>query len=105
MRYVLGTSGRIVAIFFAYPMLSPPPKDHSNKILWVARPGATGGGDLHIAAQRVVGGHPAGAAVRRTVVGGPGPSIINLPAVGCWRLTLGWSREVDHLDLSYVADP
>ena len=29
--------------------------------------------------------------VARTVPGGPGPSIIDLPGTGCWRLTLSWS--------------
>ena len=41
----------------------------------------------------------------RTVAGGPGPSIINLPASGCWRLTLRWSGRADSLDLAYAANP
>jgi hypothetical protein len=43
--------------------------------------------------------------VSRTVLGGPGPSIINLPASGCWRLTLRWSGRVDSLDLDYAPNP
>jgi hypothetical protein len=39
--------------------------------------------------------------VVRVVVGGPGPSGINLPSPGCWRLTLQWSGRTDHLDLEY----
>jgi len=44
------------------------------------------------------------------VGGGPGPSIIDLPATGCWRFTLTWSTFGlssgpsfrDTLDLRYV---
>jgi hypothetical protein len=44
---------------------------------------------------------PVGAPVTRKVSGGPGPSIVNLPSPGCWRLTLRWSGRADSLDLSY----
>ena len=33
----------------------------------------------------------------------PGPSIINLPAPGCWTLHLSWSGHTDQLKLHYVA--
>jgi hypothetical protein len=36
----------------------------------------------------------------REVAGGPGPSIVDLPA-GCWHLTLTWSGHTDALDLRY----
>ena len=42
-----------------------------------------------------------GAPVTRKVSGGPGPSVVNLPSPGCWRLTLSWSGRVDSLDLRY----
>jgi hypothetical protein len=61
------------------------------------------GSDLRISAQRIAGATPVGARVLRRVMGGPGPSIIDLLAAGCWRLTLRWSRAVDTLDLRYVA--
>jgi hypothetical protein len=51
------------------------------------------------------GTHPLGTPVSRTVTGGPGPSIIDLPASGCWRLMLRWSGRVDSLDLDYAANP
>jgi hypothetical protein len=103
MPYLLGRAGRIAAILWADPLLSPPPKDHNNKILWVSHTASTSGSDLRISAQRMVGAEPLGAPVYRRVMGGPGPSIINLPAAGCWRLTLRWSRSTDALDLRYVA--
>jgi hypothetical protein len=84
---------------FAYPLLSPPPRDHNNKILWVAR--RANGTALRIRAQRMVGSDRIGAPVSRTIAGGPGPSIVNLPAPGCWRFTLRWASQTDTLDLRY----
>ncbi|HXW80456.1 MAG TPA: hypothetical protein VEJ84_13210 [Acidimicrobiales bacterium] len=103
MHYELGARGRIVALLWAYPLLSPPPKTHNNKILWVSEvpPGAS---PLVITAQRMVGALPTGPPVERQVVGGPGPSIINLPTAGCWRLDLQWSGHTDEMDLDYLPD-
>jgi hypothetical protein len=48
-----------------------------------------------------------GKPVMRQVTGGPGPSIVDLPAAGCWRLTLTWRQDPgrrqvrDTLDLAY----
>jgi hypothetical protein len=94
----------MTAILWAYPLLSPPPRDHTNKILWVSRSTSNQPSDLLITAQRMTGTRPLGSPVTRTVMGGPGPSIIDLPTPGCWRLTLRWSRHVDHLDLQYIAN-
>jgi len=44
---------------------------------------------------------PIGSPVNRKVSGGPGPSIINLPTPGCWRLRVRWSGRADSLDLRY----
>ncbi|TMM06998.1 MAG: hypothetical protein E6G02_03290 [Actinobacteria bacterium] len=100
MPHVLGRSQRIVAALFAYPLFSPPAARRRNKILWVARrtPDAS---PLRIHAQRMNGSSPVGTPVTRKVSGGPGPSIVNLPSPGCWRLTLRWSGRVDSLDLGY----
>ena len=102
MPYRLGRAGRIAAILWADPLRSPPPQDHNNKILWVSHAPATPGSDLRISAQRMAGSTPIGRLVARSVMGGPGPSIINLPAAGCWRLTLRWSHTTDVLDLRYA---
>lgn len=105
MPYEVGRAGDIAAIVWVFPLLSPPPRTHNNKILWVSRVTLQPGSDLRIAAQRMHGTHPLGTPVSRTVTGGPGPSIIDLPASGCWRLTLRWSGRMDSLDLDYVANP
>jgi hypothetical protein len=104
--YVMGQSGDMVAILFAQPLTSPPAPGHGNKILWVARPqSSTMRGpssqtfDLHIDARLADGS----ATAERTVPGGPGPSIIDLPKPGCWQLTLRWSGHRDELSLAYAA--
>jgi hypothetical protein len=103
MPHVLGSASKIAAILWAVPLQSPPPKDHDNKILWVSRRTPVTRSDLRISAQRMTDSKPVGAPVSRSVAGGPGPSIIDLPSAGCWRLTLRWSGQVDTLELHYVA--
>ena len=102
MPYVLGAHGSIAAILWADPLLSPPPKNHNNKILWVSRAPTQPGSDLRISAQRVENSRAVGHTVTRRVRGGPGPSIINLPTAGCYRLSLHWSGHADTLNLDYA---
>lgn len=102
MAYALGRSGQIAALLWG-SLNSPPSHTHTNKILWVSRvPPVASRGDLRIEAQRMAGTRSLGAPVSRRVSGGPGPSIINLPAAGCWRLTLRWAGHTDHVDLTYA---
>jgi hypothetical protein len=101
MQYALGASGRIAAIVFGFPLLSPPGKTRNNKILWVSHSAVRPLSDLRIRAQRMVGTRSVGPVVLRTVDNGPGPSIVDLPAAGCWRLALTWSGRSDTLDLRY----
>ena len=106
MPYALGKSGNIVAILWAShnALVSPPLKDRNNKILWVARAPLPVDKvtTFYIRAQRMVGTHDVGTPVSRIVQGGPGPSIINLPAAGCWRLALHWAGLSDSLDVRYA---
>lgn len=102
MPYELGRNGRIAAIVFGYPLLSPRRKARSNKILWVERRASHAPTALWIRAQRMSGTRAVGRPVTRVVRPGPGPSRINLPAAGCWRLTLTWSGRSDTLDLRYL---
>lgn len=102
VAHITGRSGSIMGILFAQPLEVPPAKNHNNKILWVARVSTTSLSDLRIAAQRMVGAKTVGAPVTRVVSGGPGPSTINLPAAGCWRLALRWAGHTDTLDVRYA---
>lgn len=101
MPHTLGRAHRIAAIIFGYPLLSPPGQRRSNKILWVSRRAVRPSSDLRIRAQKMRGRRRIGWHEVRVVRGGPGPSAINLPSPGCWRLSLTWSGRTDVLDLRY----
>lgn len=96
MPHVLGDHGDIVAAMFGHPLAVTRPDGSSNKILWVSRTPAPPG-DLQIEATR----DGTTAPVHRAVTGGPGPSIIDLPQAGCWRLTLTWPGHTDTMALVY----
>ncbi len=83
MHYELADHGDVVALLWAYPLLSPPATTHNNKILWVSRV-PTNGSPLLISAQRMVGSEAVGAAVPRQVAGAPGhrSSTCRGPVVG-----------------------
>lgn len=100
MPYVLGDNGDIVAILWAAhdPLVVPPVADQNNKILWVPRVSSPVGAPLEI--QATLNG--TGETATRTVDGGPGPSIIDLPSPGCWSIDLTWGDHHDHLELEYV---
>ena len=102
LPHSIARRGRIAALYFGFPLTAPPRKDVANKILWVSHVGQRPGGDLLIRAQRMRGRRLLGAPVRRRVAGGPGPSGIDLPRAGCWRLGLRWSGHTDRLDVRYV---
>jgi hypothetical protein len=101
MPYVMGDRGDIVAILWANhnPLHAPPLATVSNKILWVSRMAPGTFTPLRIRATL----DATGQTVTRQVAGGPGPSIIDLPAAGCWSLSLSWSGRHDHLALRYAA--
>jgi hypothetical protein len=102
IAHITGRSGSILGILFAQPLEAPPAKTHGNKILWVAKVGTNTITNLRIGAQRMVGTRTVGSPVTRVVDGGPGPSIIDLPAAGCWRLALHWAGHSDTLDVRYA---
>lgn len=93
--YVLGEHRRIVAILFGR-LYAPARPDPHNKVLWVARSGWAG--------PLVVHAHLAGTArtVTRVLPDGPGPSYLDVPAPGCWQLSLRWGNAHDSLALRYL---
>ena len=101
MPHAMGEAGDIVAILWAPrdALHAPTLPDRSNKILWVSRIPLVAPNPLVIKA--TLAGSTRTATV--SVPGGPGPSIIDLPAPGCWTLHLNWSGHADELKLRYVA--
>lgn len=94
--HVTGANNQIIGVLFADPLRSPPAKGLANKIFWVAKDHGTG--PLVIRAKLDGSTH----LTTRKVPSGPGPSIINLPAPGCWQLTLTWSGHRDTLTVPYA---
>ncbi len=98
--HVLGIDGDIVAILWAVrdPLHAPPLPDRANKILWVSRLPVQPLSPLKIRATLA----GTSRSVSREVIGGPGPSYVDLPAAGCWTLALSWSGHTDEVRLRYV---
>ena len=86
---------QLVAVTFG-PLSAPPARGINNKILWIARP-APDGRPLRIVARL----HGTTTVARRRVDGGPGPSTVDLPAAGCWTLSLSWSGHRDAIEIPY----
>ena len=99
MPFVTSASGNLVGIMFGDQLSSPPRQNESNKVLWVWKvmPNPM---DIKATA-RLDGTGPA------TTQGLPtplaGPSYVDLPAVGCWRLDLTWPGGSDSVDLQAKA--
>lgn len=93
--HVLSQDGDLVAILFGGTLHAPPSAEVNNKILWVTREPLAG--PLRIAAVR----DGTTKHVRREL-GGAGPSIVDLPEPGCWRLDVRLTGYRTSIDLAYV---
>lgn len=96
--------GGMLAIVFGDPLSSPPDPDRSNKILWVLGPAAAAaptpfGPETFWAEARLEGSD---LRVRRDIGTAPGPSIVDLPAAGCWHLELHYGSYSDEISLRYT---
>lgn len=103
--YVIGRHGVIGGVLFAHPLNAPPARDKNNKILWVPRHLSKSVAPMWIKLQKMDGTELVGAPIRRVITNGPGPSYVDAPSAGCWRLTLTWSGRKDTLDLDYLPPP
>jgi hypothetical protein len=99
VRYVIGEKGHIVGVVFGYPLRAPTAAaGRNNKILWVSNAAKAGAPpDLVIAAHL----NGTSATAKRTIAGGPGPSIVDMPRAGCWTFDLTWSGVHDRLAVPY----
>ena len=95
VAHIASVQGHVVAVPFGWPLRAKQLKGRANKVLWVAD--VSTGGPLVIQARRESDTE----VVRREVIGGPGPSIIDLPAKGCWQLDLSWPGGTDRVYLRY----
>lgn len=86
-------SGEVVAIVFGDPLSAPPSAGHNNKILWVARDGA---------AEMAVTAHLEGTDRVVTKEIPVGPSIVDMPAAGCWRMDLRIGARHDQIALRWT---
>jgi hypothetical protein len=81
--HTTGRNGLIVAIPFG-PLAARPDPGRSNKVLWAAR--VVDAGEFTVDAR--LGGSTR--QVHLDLGPAPGPSIVDLPAPGCWQLDLRW---------------
>ena len=95
--FVVGERGTILGVLFGQPFTAPPAPDRGNKILWVTRDPHPAG-PLTISAEL---GDTTATAVTREIPDGPGPSLVDLPAPGCWHLTLAWPGHTDRVPVAY----
>ena len=96
--HLVGLQENIAAVPFGWPLQDRPSGLRQNKILWIAR---TGSGPLHIVATEQAAGRTA----TRELAGGPGPSIVDMPAAGCWRFALSWNDQHDEVFIRYYGAP
>ncbi|MGW7613789.1 hypothetical protein ACWGKW_42505 [Streptomyces sp. NPDC054766] len=103
-RHMMGDKGEIAAVLFGYPYHVPAAKDRGNKILWVAKD-AAGAADLRPDDRLTIKASLAGTnvVVTRSIAGGPGPSLVDMPKPGCWTFSLSWPGHSDSVDIEYLA--
>jgi hypothetical protein len=95
--YVTSSRGDIVAVLFG-SMLAPPPSatEGQNKVLWVPKDPSAGA--------LTVDAHLVGTSENADIGDiSFGPSYVDVPTPGCWRLTLHWLGPTETIDLVYGA--
>jgi hypothetical protein len=99
--YIIGEKRTIVGVVFGYPLVAGKRQDgKGNKILWVGKHvDAAAPADLEITARL----NGTDLEVKRSVHGGPGPSLIDVPRPGCWTFDLSWAGGHDRIAVPYGA--
>ena len=98
--FARSASGDLVAIVFGDPLRADPSaQGPQNKILWVTRTPPQASDQLTITAQRENSDQVTEIDLHHP----PGPSIIDVPAPGCWLMQLRWGERTDTIALRYEA--
>lgn len=95
--HVVSEHGDIIAVLFDYPPVASSDPNVVNKILWISRLPQQAMQPLTIKAAL----YGTGMSAAREIATGPGPSGVNLPKAGCWRLALNWSGHTDTMRLKF----
>ena len=95
--HVFSENGDLIAVLFNYPPASSTEPGEGTKILWKSRLPQEPMQPLRIEAIPDGGT----AALTREILGGAGPSLVQLPTAGCWRLALSWSGHRDRIMLQF----
>jgi hypothetical protein len=104
LPHVRSHEGNLVGVLFASPLVAPPRAGGpNNKILWISKV-PRDGARLTLTLTPLAGG----ASVTTTEPAGssPGeiyPSIVDVPAAGCWRVDATWGSNRATLELTYQA--
>ncbi|GAV42540.1 hypothetical protein [Streptomyces acidiscabies] len=103
-RHMVGEKGEIAAVLFGFPYHAPAAKGRENKILWVPKD-SEGAADMGPDDKLTIKASLAGTneVVTRSIAGGPGPSLVDMPKPGCWKFSLSWPGHSDSLDVEYLA--
>ena len=104
LPYAVAEHGNAAGFIFGYPLRAGAPSNRRNKILWIVRL-PRNGSELTIRGTPLDGVRPV-ITVSSPANSSPGeiyPSIVNVPAAGCWRMTLHWAGHTDALDLAYLS--
>jgi len=104
LPFVMSVEENLVGVLFANPLRAgePDPNGPSNKILWIARE-PRDGMPLELVLTPLEGaGDPV--TVTQPANSSPGeiyPSIVTVPAPGCWAVTASWNENTATLALPF----
>jgi hypothetical protein len=100
----LSADGNVLVVNFADPLVAGDPTDRQNKILWIVRL-PRGGQPLEITAT-LPGSDERAVHVSVPANSSPGeiyPSVVNVPAPGCWHFALTWNGHHSSANVGYAA--
>jgi len=96
--FARSASGDLVAIVFGNPLRADPAaQGPQNKILWVTRTLPQPTDQLTITAQLENSDQVTEIDLHQP----PGPSVVDVPAPGCWLMQLRWGEHTDTIALRY----